>query len=209
MDLIRASQEETVTPYRWAHNPGARLYRLCTGLLKQLTLTCRCTDIPNSLYLIRSSVLLLSKTTGLTCRKVELGTYCVLDDALQRSLIYLTLGCVTHMPITGLSLMRPFVQSVATNFADTLASELGILATTQPVHVFTMKSVPPGTNGAVTPYGLVSSAVGGMLMGAVFALDLYLENGACSAGSYSWMIDLSWFGLIAGIAGSMVSSQTR
>ena len=69
-----------------------------------------------------------------------------------------------------------------------------------------MKSVPPGTNGAITPQGIVASMVGGLSMGGVFALDLYLENGsACSGRTVSPIWELCTFGLIVGAAGSMVS----
>ena len=97
------------------------------------------------------------------------------------------------------------ISQLATNFADTLASELGILASTRPTYILTMTSVPPGTNGAVTLFGLAASMVGGLLMGAVFAFDLYLENGSsCAEWSPGWQRDLCLFGLLAGTAGSLV-----
>lgn len=54
----------------------------------------------------------------------------------------------------------------ATCLADTLASELGILAKSSPVLVTQpWKKVPPGTNGGVTLLGCFWSALGGFLMG--------------------------------------------
>lgn len=54
----------------------------------------------------------------------------------------------------------------ATCLADTLASELGILATQMPVMITQpWRSVPPGTNGGVTLIGFMWSCVGGLLMG--------------------------------------------
>lgn len=126
----------------------------------------------------------------MTCpSSLDLGNQCVLGLPLPRSLIYLALG------------------QLATNFADTLASELGILASTRPTYILTMRSVPPGTNGAVTLFGLAASMVGGLLMGAVFAFDLYLENGSsCAEWSPGWQRDLCLFGLLAGTAGSLLDT---
>jgi len=54
----------------------------------------------------------------------------------------------------------------ATCLADTLASELGILATSSPVLVTQpWKKVPPGTNGGVTLMGCFWSLLGGFLIG--------------------------------------------
>lgn len=50
--------------------------------------------------------------------------------------------------------------------ADTLASELGILSSVQPVMITQpWRRVPPGTNGGVTVMGFLWSCVGGFLMG--------------------------------------------
>jgi uncharacterized protein (TIGR00297 family) len=50
--------------------------------------------------------------------------------------------------------------------ADTLASELGMLARQTPVMITQpWRSVPPGTNGGITAVGTAWSGVGGFLMG--------------------------------------------
>jgi len=97
-------------------------------------------------------------------------------------------------------------RQLSTNFSDTLASELGILASMRPIHILTFHPVPPGTNGGVTPHGLFASVLGGLVMGLVFAFDLYLENRpACSSRGLGWAVDLCFFGMLAGTMGSLVS----
>ena len=56
---------------------------------------------------------------------------------------------------------------------DTLASELGILSRSQPRLVTQpWKVVPKGTNGGISPLGLVVSALGGTLIGLVQSVSL-------------------------------------
>lgn len=62
----------------------------------------------------------------------------------------------------------------ATSLADTLASELGILATRPPVLITRpWKTVPAGTNGGITLNGLFWSIVGGIVIGIFYVLTDY------------------------------------
>lgn len=65
----------------------------------------------------------------------------------------------------------PYVGSLAAITADKFASELGVLGG-EPVFLLTMKKVKRGTNGAVTPFGLLMSLDGGLLIG-IFAMALF------------------------------------
>jgi len=58
----------------------------------------------------------------------------------------------------------PYVGSIAAIMADKFASELGVLGG-EPTYLLTMKKVKRGTNGAVTPFGLLMSFDGGLVIG--------------------------------------------
>ncbi|VVB98014.1 Uncharacterised protein [uncultured archaeon] len=64
----------------------------------------------------------------------------------------------------------PFIASVAAVTADKFASELGVLGKGKPIFLFTLKQVPPGTSGAVSPMGTLMSLAGALLIGAAAVL---------------------------------------
>jgi len=85
---------------------------------------------------------------------------------------------------------------------DTLASELGILASSAPRLITTFKPVPPGTNGAISIGGTLASLIGGAVMGLVTAASLVLDRASCS----EHIVDLVLWGMLAGVGGSAVDS---
>lgn len=90
---------------------------------------------------------------------------------------------------------------------DTLASELGILSPDKPTHILTGRTVPPGTNGGISAYGLGASALGGLIMGAVMLVDLSIEDMAIRRVPPQWgsWALLGW-GTMAGFCGSLLDS---
>lgn len=90
----------------------------------------------------------------------------------------------------------------ATCLADTLASELGILAKQPPVLVTKpWKTVPAGTNGGITIAGTLFSLAGGLLMGLLtVAMD------AVTGLSPLNIVATTLFGGLCGVVGSMVDS---
>lgn len=58
--------------------------------------------------------------------------------------------------------------------ADTWSSELGILSSSFPILITTLKPCPKGTNGAVSPLGLCAAVAGGAFIGFVTILMLYI-----------------------------------
>lgn len=59
------------------------------------------------------------------------------------------------------------VSNYAAVTADTLSSELGILSKSRPRLITTLRSVPPGTNGGVTPTGILAGFAGSVIIGLV------------------------------------------
>ncbi|WWC59209.1 uncharacterized protein I303_101759 [Kwoniella dejecticola CBS 10117] len=95
----------------------------------------------------------------------------------------------------------------ATILADTLASELGILSAKQPIYLPTLKPVPKGTNGAISPLGIATSILGGGLIGLIMAIDLLIENPASRYDALlGWKCELVGMGAVMGLAGSLLDS---
>lgn len=90
----------------------------------------------------------------------------------------------------------------ATCLADTLASELGLLAKQTPVMITQpWKHVPPGTNGGVTVMGTLWSGAGGFLMGASQILMDRISGLSPLNVAFTLV-----FGSLCGIAGSLFDS---
>jgi uncharacterized membrane protein len=87
---------------------------------------------------------------------------------------------------------------------DTLASELGILSNTPPILLTTLKTVPPGTNGALSLLGTAASIGGGMAMGWTMWAALSVENAACRDQTGDLFLLLLGWGAVAGGLGSLV-----
>lgn len=100
------------------------------------------------------------------------------------------------------SLACGIVAHHATCLADTLASELGILSASTPVLITQpWKTVPSGTNGGVTSFGFICSALGGLIIGVSTILFDYI-----SGISPLNIIPMILFGTTCGLAGSMIDS---
>ncbi|KAI9453936.1 integral membrane protein DUF92-domain-containing protein [Russula earlei] len=119
-------------------------------------------------------------------------TWCPLDAAItegwSRALIFVVLG---HF---------------ACCMGDTLASELGILSSSPPILLTTFRTVPPGTNGALSLLGTAASIGGGMAMGWTMWAALSVENAACRDQTGDLFLLLLAWGAVAGGLGSLLDS---
>ena len=61
----------------------------------------------------------------------------------------------------------PFIACIAAVMADKFGSELGVLDSSEPVSVFSLKPVRPGTSGAMSKMGTVGSFAGACAIGFV------------------------------------------
>ena len=133
--------------------------------------------------------------------------------ALELSLLYLLDVGSADLPVDFRSDYRASWLTVAVLGAlaccngDTWASELGsVLTTSQPVLITSLREVPRGTNGGVTLLGLVSSALGGLVVGLAHYLGILLtslQSDLTRAPSQLWVIFLGGLG---GLLGSVVDS---
>ena len=102
---------------------------------------------------------------------------------------------------------------LATSFsvanADTWSSEGGVLSRGEPRLIIGLRRVPPGTSGAVSPWGFLFALFGGMLIGLGFAFLQLLSAAGLRFFSdlkLSWGFwDLVGWGFAIGIAGLLGS----
>ncbi|KAJ9112560.1 hypothetical protein QFC19_000577 [Naganishia cerealis] len=106
------------------------------------------------------------------------------DGKIAKALVFVTLG---HF---------------ATCLGDTLASELGILSSAQPILVTTLKPCPPGTNGGISLFGTGMSIVGGSIIGATVSILQARFGVVHNIGTASFIT----VGALAGFTGSMLDS---
>jgi uncharacterized protein (TIGR00297 family) len=99
---------------------------------------------------------------------------------------------VPHLAWTG-----AFVGALATANGDTWATELGTLSRAEPWSLRSLRRVPRGSSGAVSPLGLLATAAGGLLIGGIVAGAE--GSGLCAPGW--WAI-----GLLTGVLGSLADS---
>jgi uncharacterized protein (TIGR00297 family) len=64
-----------------------------------------------------------------------------------------------------------FIGSLAAAGADTWATELGLLARGEPRLITTLRAVPPGTSGGVTPQGFIASIGGALVVGLAWSMQ--------------------------------------
>jgi uncharacterized protein (TIGR00297 family) len=94
-----------------------------------------------------------------------------------------------------------FAVSFASSTADTWASELGVLSRSAPVSLFTLRPVPRGVSGGVSPLGTFMSFVGALFIAALFAaFNTFLH--ALPTG----FMETAAVVTLAGFAGSLIDS---
>jgi uncharacterized protein (TIGR00297 family) len=113
---------------------------------------------------------------------------------------------------TASRLTCAIIAHYATCLGDTLASELGILSTGQPVLILRpWNSVPHGTNGGITMWGTLWSIIGGAIIGlSTVLLDqlsgVINESSILSSNRISYILTMIKFGAICGLIGSLLDS---
>ncbi len=93
------------------------------------------------------------------------------------------------------------VGALATVNADTWATEVGLLSPQAPRLITTLRPVPPGTSGGVSPLGTGAAALGAALIGGVAALGTGVVNRRGRAG-----LGLLPLALVAGVGGAFADS---
>lgn len=78
-----------------------------------------------------------------------------------------------------------------------------MLASTKPFLITTLRSVPPGTNGGVTPWGFLVSLLGGLLIGVAATISLLVQNPKCNGLSVAiGGVELPWWAAVVAVGGA-------
>uniref|UniRef100_A0A8L0DKI4 Ras-related protein Rab-21 n=2 Tax=Oncorhynchus mykiss TaxID=8022 RepID=A0A8L0DKI4_ONCMY len=95
--------------------------------------------------------------------------------------------------------------ALACSTGDTWASEVGpVLSQTKPRLITSWREVPTGTNGGVTPVGLLASFLGGLAVGVAYYISQILLVRDLHLADPQWPIII--YGAMAGLMGSMLDS---
>ncbi|KAM4747044.1 transmembrane protein 19 isoform 1-T2 [Rhinophrynus dorsalis] len=95
--------------------------------------------------------------------------------------------------------------ALACSAGDTWASEIGpVLSRSSPRLITTWEKVPVGTNGGVTPVGLISSLLGGFSVGTAYFITQLLFVHDLEIAAPQWPIVI--YGGMAGLLGSIIDS---
>lgn len=83
------------------------------------------------------------------------------ENVLSNGLLPSALAVIS--PIVG---PAPFIASIASVMADKFGSEIGVMDPHDPISLFNLKPVKPGTSGAMSILGTVGSLAGSAAIGA-------------------------------------------
>ncbi|XP_067420122.1 transmembrane protein 19 isoform X2 [Emydura macquarii macquarii] len=95
--------------------------------------------------------------------------------------------------------------ALACSAGDTWASEIGsVWSKSEPRLITTWEKVPVGTNGGITLVGLISSLIGGMLVGVAYFITQLVFVSDLDISAPQWPLVV--FGAMAGFLGSIIDS---
>lgn len=92
-----------------------------------------------------------------------------------------------------------YIGVIAAVTSDTWATEIGVLSRGKPRHVLTGRRVEPGTSGGVSSLGLLASLAGGLFIGSLATLLVWLIQ-------KEWIFSYIAAGACGGMAGSLADS---
>jgi uncharacterized protein (TIGR00297 family) len=95
--------------------------------------------------------------------------------------------------------------SMGCSLGDTFASEIGSVYSSTPILITTLKSVPPGSNGAISSTGTIASWLGGCCIGLCYQILCYIYPTHLVPLSTFWKT-IFLLGGGSGLVGSMIDS---
>lgn len=99
-----------------------------------------------------------------------------------------------------------FLGIIATVTADTWATELGILGKGRPRLITTGQKVPVGTSGAISSFGTIVAAAGGLSIGVAAAIALSLSGSPLAPKTLFATLPLLLIAALSGVLGALFDS---
>lgn len=149
----------------------------------------------------------------IAAEKFDKGSVRDIGQALANGGAGALIAALAYLAYPEPVMLAAFVGAMATVNADTWATEIGVLARSEPRLLTTMQPVEPGTSGGVTGVGTLATAAGGLAIGLSALLflgfDAPLRAVGLQALAYPGADRLIWLlpvSLLGGLAGSLFDS---
>lgn len=158
-----------------------------------------------------SSTLLGRRRTADTVQATSIHAKGNRRDAVQ---VLANGGIAAAMAVLHALSARPifllgFAILLAAATADTWASEIGVHSRRDPVSILTLRTIPRGTSGGVSPLGLLASVGGAFFIGVWFAVGYWISIGWTGLEPVVMAIAITAGGFLGSIVDSVLGAAVQ
>ncbi|MFW5694978.1 MAG: DUF92 domain-containing protein [Alkalispirochaeta sp.] len=105
--------------------------------------------------------------------------------------------------------MLGYAITMAAATADTWASEIGVLSSRDPVSILTLKPIPRGTSGGISPLGLIAGTGGALFIGLWFAVSYVVVHGWNGAELLAMVAAITGGGFLGSLLDSVLGATVQ